>query len=104
MLMAVTNQECDEILARTPGAIGLTSLTQVLTEERPLTLLAWNGVAPTLPNLASRAYPLSKTLVVVVRGPPSPAVRRFLAFLGSPAARKILEETGNLPLPLSTPG
>ncbi len=103
MLMALTNQECDEILARTPGAIGPTSLTQVLTEKRPLTPLAWNGVAPALASLASGAYPLSKTLVAVVRAPLSPAVRRFLSFLGSPEAHKILEETGNLPLPLSIP-
>jgi len=41
-----------------------------------------------------------KTLAAVVRAPPSPSVRRFLDFLGSPEARGILERTGNLPLPI----
>jgi len=31
---------------------------------------------------------------------PAPPVRRFRRFLASPEARKILEETGNEPLPL----
>jgi phosphate transport system substrate-binding protein len=100
MLMAATNQECDEILARTPGSVGPSSLTQIVTEDKPLTPLTWNGVAPTVPNLASGAYPLAKTLFLVVRASPAPAVRRFVAFLGSPEARTILEATGNLAVPL----
>jgi phosphate transport system substrate-binding protein len=104
MIVALTNQECDEVLARTPGAIGPTSLTQLLTEDLSVVPLAWNGVAPTLPNLASGAYPLGKTLIAVVRAPPSPHVRRFLAFLASPEAREILERTGNLPQPMPSPG
>jgi len=39
-------------------------------------------------------------LLLVVRAPPSPEVRRFLAFLASLAAARILEETGNLAVPL----
>jgi phosphate transport system substrate-binding protein len=98
MLVAVTNQECNEIVARTPGAIGPTSLTQILTETERLTALAWNGVPPTVSNLTSGAYPLAKTLFVVYRTPPSPEVRRFLAFLASPEARRTLEDTGNAAL------
>jgi phosphate transport system substrate-binding protein len=100
MLTAATNQDCHRVLARTPGSIGPSSLTQILTEDPALTPLAWNGVAPTLENLASGRYPLQKTLLLVVRSPPSPEVRRFLAFLASPAAARILEETGNLAVPL----
>ena len=100
MLMAATNQQCDEMAAHTPGALAPSSLTQILAEGEALEPLAWNGVAPTLANLASGAYPLEKTLRVVVRASPSPAVRRFLAFLGSPEAGRILADAGNLPLPL----
>lgn len=100
MLMAATNQECNEMAARTPGAFAASTLTQLLTEGSRLAPLAWEGVAPTLANLASGAYPLAKTLHVVVSAHPTPAVRRFLSFLRSPEARKILEETGNIPLDL----
>jgi phosphate transport system substrate-binding protein len=98
MLVAATNQDCHAILVRTPGAVGPSSLTQIVTEDPALTPLAWDGVEPTLDNLAAGRYPLAKTLHLVVRAPPSPAVRRFLAFLGSAEARAILEQTGNLPV------
>lgn len=100
MLLAVTNQECNEILVRTPGALGLSSLAQVRTEGLQLALLSWNGVAPTVENLASGAYPLEKTLYLVIKAPAKAPIRRFVAFLASPAGRRILQEAGNLPLPL----
>lgn len=101
MLMAATNQECNEMAAKTPGAFAPSSLTQISTEGLRLTPLTLNGVAPTPANVASGAYPLAKELLVVVRASPGPAIRRFLAFLASPGGRKILEETGNLPLALA---
>jgi phosphate transport system substrate-binding protein len=100
MLLAATNQECSEMLARTPGSIGLSSLTQVTTEGLAVTVLSWNGVAPTLENLATGAYPLVKTLYLVIKAPASAPVRRFVAFLASREARRILEQTGNAPLSL----
>lgn len=103
-LVALTNQECDEILSRTPGSIGPTSLSGIVTGGASLVPLAWNGVAPTVANLASGAYPLGKTLIAVTRVPPSAPVRRFLAFLASPEARKIFEQSGNLLLPVPPAG
>jgi phosphate transport system substrate-binding protein len=103
MLMAATNQECDALAAKTPGAFAPTSLTQIVAEREPLRPLAWNGVEPTLANLASGAYPLEKTLHIVMRASPRPAVRRLLAFLASAPAHEILSDTGNLPVPLTQP-
>lgn len=100
MLVAVTNQECNEAVARTPGSIGPSSLTQVLTESLPVKMLAWNGIAPTTESLARGTYPLVKPLYLVLRPSASPAVRRFLSFLGSEEARGILERTGNVPVPV----
>jgi phosphate transport system substrate-binding protein len=100
MLMAATNQDCHEIVVQTPGSIGPSSLTQIMTEDPGLVPLTWNGVAPTLRNLASGQYPLQKTLFLAVRAPPTAAVRCFLSFLASPEAARILEATGNLPLPI----
>jgi phosphate transport system substrate-binding protein len=100
MLVAATNQDCDEALIRTPGSLGPSSLTQLMTESHTLRALSWNGVAPTLQNLGSGAYPLSKPLHLVVRAAPTRAVRQFLEFLGGAEARRILEQTGNLPVPM----
>jgi len=98
--MAATNQECSAILERTPGAIGPLSLTQILTEGLAVSTLAWNGVEGTLKNLSSGTYPLEKTLYLVIRAPASKAVRRFVTYLATSEAQRILEETGNLPIPL----
>ncbi len=100
LVMAATNQDCNELLARTPGSLGPSTLAQLLTEVHALRPLAWNGVAPSVRGLVSGAYPLGKTLRLVVRARPAPAAARFLAWLRTPAAREILERTGNLPLPL----
>jgi phosphate transport system substrate-binding protein len=98
MLVAVTNTECNEMVARSPGAIGPTTLLQVRAEPHPVRPLPWNGVEPTLENLASGRYPLGKSIHVVYRTPTSDGVRRFLAFLGSPRGQQLLRDLGALPL------
>jgi len=103
MLLAVTNTECHEILDRSPGSIGPTSLLQLRTEPLPTPPLSWNGVAPTLENLASGRYPLVKPIFLVVRSRPSPGVRRLLAYLSSPGGRALLRELGSLPVDFPPP-
>jgi len=98
MLVAVTNTECNEMVARSPGAIGPTTLLQVRAEHHPVRPLPWNGVEPTLENLASGRYRLGKSIHVIYRTPGSDGVRRFLAFLGSPRGRQLLRDLGALPL------
>ncbi|MDA8099895.1 MAG: substrate-binding domain-containing protein [Nitrospiraceae bacterium] len=100
MMMAATNQECHDMVAHTPGGIGLSSLTQIMTEEHRVKPLSWNGVAPTVGNLKNGTYPLVKILSLISKPDPKPPVRAFLRFIGSPLGRKILESTGNLPIPL----
>jgi phosphate transport system substrate-binding protein len=94
MLMAVTNQESDELVERTPGAIGGTTLMQLRSERRALSALAWNGVEPSVAALLAGAYPLGKALYVVLRREPAPAVRRWLEFVCSAQGTKILEQLG----------
>jgi phosphate transport system substrate-binding protein len=103
MLVAVTNTECHQILARSPGSIGPTTLAQLLTDPLPAPPLEWNGVAPTLPNLASGRYPLAKPVLLVIRSRPTPGVRRLLAFLASPRGRALLTELGALPVDFRPP-
>ena len=98
MLVAVTNTECNEFLARSPGSIGPTTLLQIRAEPHPLRPLPWNGVEPTLEHLDSGRYPLAKPLLLVFRTPPSERVRRFLAFLASPRGRSLMRELGALPV------
>jgi len=99
MLMAITNLECDEVIGRTPGSIGPSTLAQLRTNSHGLRALWWEGVEPTVANVVAGTYPLAKPLYLVMPRAPSPAVRQFLAFLASPQGQQLLEGAGCQPLP-----
>jgi phosphate transport system substrate-binding protein len=46
MIIAVSNQESDDAVAKVPGAFGGTTLVQIETEKRPLKMLSFNGIPP----------------------------------------------------------
>lgn len=104
MLVAATNQESHDLVRRTPGAIGFSSVAQLRTDAPGLEALALDGVEPTLAHLADGSYPLAKDCLLVVRAGARPAVQRFLAFVQSPAGRRVLEDAGVLVAPAEAGG
>lgn len=95
MMTVLTDQDNADMIESTPGAFGISSLTQVISEKRQLKVLSYNGMAPSTGTLASGSYPLSKLFFTVTRKNVSEPVRKFLAFMRSAQGRKILEENGN---------
>jgi phosphate transport system substrate-binding protein len=98
MLQATTDQDNADLLEKTPGAFGFTTLTQILTEKSRLKILSLNGVQPGLSALAQGSYPLAKTLSLLTIKDPLPSVRKFRDFVLSPEGRALLEKTGNIPV------
>lgn len=97
MIVAVTDQEAADAVAKIPGALGGSTLAQVATEVRPLRVLTLNGIAPTLATLDNGRYPLSKQLYLVT-APNTPAVAlQFVQFVRSAQGRTLLAKTGSLP-------
>jgi phosphate transport system substrate-binding protein len=96
MIIAMTDQDCVDIIEKTPGGLGFTTLTQIVSEKCPLKILSLNGLTPSLKTLADGSYPLSKTLYFVMKTEPSVLVRKVMGFVRSSEGRKILEESGNL--------
>ncbi len=96
MLMAVTDPESNETVARTLGGIGASGLPGVLVGKAPLKLLSLNGVKPTVQALADGAYPLAKDIRFVTTGRAPAAVRDLLAFAYSAQGRAIAAEVGVL--------
>lgn len=96
MTIAVTDPEAVEAIAKTPGALGASGLTGVLVEKLPLQVLSLNGVQPSAESLAKDGYPFAKPLDIVTMRTLPEAARKFLAFLYSPAGRKIAEASGVL--------
>ena len=94
-IVSVNDRDAADDLERIPGAIGPSSLSLIVSEKRALRALKLDGKEPTLTNLASGAYPYHKRLFLVTGAKRSAAVERFIAFVRSPAGRKILAGSGH---------
>lgn len=92
--MSVTDQEAAEDLERIPGAIGPTTLAQIVTEKRRLHALTLDGREPTVKNAAAGVYPYHKRLYLVTAAKRNPAVERFTAFVQSAAGLRIIASSG----------
>jgi phosphate transport system substrate-binding protein len=88
------DQEIQEALTATPGAIGISDQGALRTLGVPVKLLAFEGRHGSAESVADGSYPLVKTLAFVSAGPASPEARDFIAFTRSPQAEVILREHG----------
>ena len=94
LLTALTDQESADALEKLPGSLGLASLSLVVSEKRKLEVLALNGIAPLERGKVNLEYPLMKPLYVAAHQDAKPIVRKFIAYLQSPAGIAVLEKNG----------
>jgi phosphate transport system substrate-binding protein len=92
---ATTDQEAADKLESIPGALGVSTLSLIRSEARPLRALTLDGVEPTVDNGASGKYPHFKSFFFITSPLPSAGVKRFVAFMKSPVGREILIRTGH---------
>ncbi|MFM2052836.1 MAG: hypothetical protein RL456_873 [Pseudomonadota bacterium] len=95
MTFAVTDQEAADSVERVGGALGTTTLAQMLSERRALRALPIDGQTPDIESAAAGRYPLHKRLHFVTGPQPAPTVQAFIAFVRSPAGRDILRQHGH---------
>ena len=96
--MADTDQDNADALETLPGSLGMTTLTQIVAENRAIRPLALDGMMPTLQSLAAGRYRYFKTLHLVTGRNPSPLAKDFVAFIRSSAGQAVLASSGNLAL------
>lgn len=96
MMIAVTDPESNEAVARTPGSLGASSLTSLLVKKSALNPLSLNGVKATVKALANGTYPLAKDIRFVTTSRTPPAALKFLEFVYSARGRAIAEKSGVL--------
>jgi phosphate transport system substrate-binding protein len=97
MAYAETDLDAVELLTRTSGSVGTTTLGLLKMMTHSLQTYPIDGVLPTVQNLAEGKYPLSKSIFVVAGRQPSESTRRFVDFLRSPQAMDVLRRTAYLP-------
>lgn len=96
MIVAITDPESDEAIAKTAGSLGASTLPAILVEKTPLNLLSLNGIKPTLKTLADGTYPLAKNIrFITTKNTPSAAFK-LIDFIFSPQGRAIAEKSGVL--------
>ncbi|HOE41730.1 MAG TPA: substrate-binding domain-containing protein [Rhodoferax sp.] len=92
---AVTDQEAADKIESIPGAVGVTTLALIKSENRNLRALKLDNVAATPTEAANGKYPLIKHFYFITKVVPSGSVEKFIAFTNSPAGRDILIQTGH---------
>ncbi len=92
---AVTDQDAADGLEKIQGALGPTTLAQILAEGRALKAFSLDGIEPSVDALADGRYPYHKRLFLVTAAKPPPMAREFVAFVKSATARGILARTGH---------
>ena len=95
LAFAFTDQEAAEQIEKIPGALGVTTLALIRSEDRSLRALSLNGVEPSVENTGNGKYPIIKNFFMITKSAPSPAAQQFMAFVRSPEGRQILEQTGH---------
>ena len=95
MPFAVTDQDAADSIEKIPGALGTSTLAQIISEKRALKALKWNGVEPSAKSLADGSYPLYKELYLVTAANAPPSAQQFVAFVRSATGRDILLRNGH---------
>ena len=96
MAFAVTDQDAADSIEKIPGSLGVSTLAQIISEQRAIKALRWNDVEPGATTLADGSYPLQKHYVIVTTRKTPAEARDFVAFLESASARAILAANGQL--------
>lgn len=95
MVLAPTDQDAANAIERTPGAVGTISLALIIAEKRNLNVLSINGVMPTPKAVADGSYPYYKAMYLARQEGGREQAARFLEFMSSRQAQRILMDTGH---------
>jgi phosphate transport system substrate-binding protein len=96
LLTTATDQENADALEKIPGALGVITFAQLVSEKRSLRALQVDGVAPSPEALRQGRYRVSVPLYLVTSKRSSPLARAFVDFAHSGAGAAVLTRNGYL--------
>ena len=94
------SKEVVELVGSTPTAIGYSGMGYATAAVKMLKVASKPGepgIAPTVENTLSKAYPLARSLQMYTLGQPEGAVKAYIDWVMSDAGQKILEQSGYVP-------
>lgn len=93
------NDDMQMAVATSDAAIGFLSHTWINANVKGLGIEAGGGIVyPTIADIRSRRFPISRNLSFVTDGPPKGMAKEFIDSVLSPEGRKIIIKAGLVPL------
>jgi phosphate transport system substrate-binding protein len=96
--VSMTDQSTIEMLIRAENSIATSTLSLIISEQRPVKILTLNNVVPSVENLSNNLYPLKKSLFIVHNGQLTGFKQKFIEFIFSKEGKAILSRTGHVPV------
>lgn len=100
-LMLPSSQAIADEVAANTGAIGYYGMGYISPKQKPVSVAIDKKsayVAPTIENVVSGAYPISRPLYVYTNCAPSGLVKKFIDYVLSPAGQRIVRDTDFVPI------
>lgn len=99
MLEKNSNGAVQQTISQTPGAIGYVGLGFIDASVKAVKVNTGGAeVEPTVQNLLSGKYPLSRSLYLLTSGQPSGLAKEYVDYILSPEGQGLLTEEGFVPV------
>ncbi|MBN1458842.1 MAG: phosphate ABC transporter substrate-binding protein [Armatimonadetes bacterium] len=100
-LKQTSNQGVLALVGQTKSAIGYVGLGYVDESVKTIAVTPLEGqvsVSPTVENVKSGAYPISRALYIYTSGEPTGSVKTYLDWIQGPAGQAVVEDLGFVPV------
>ena len=94
--VAATDQDNVDLAERLQGSLITTTMAQLTTEQRRLSVISLDGVEPTFANFENGKYRFAKYLYFIVRVDGPPDVEKFIDYLQTPQGQNSLRRSNVL--------
>ncbi|OGR55636.1 MAG: hypothetical protein A3I11_08150 [Elusimicrobia bacterium RIFCSPLOWO2_02_FULL_39_32] len=100
-LMMPSSQAIADEIATNPGAIGYYGMGYISPKQKTI-FVAKDGksktIEPTIENVITGAYPISRPLLIYTNGQPQALVKKFVDFMLSKEGQEIVQKTDFVPI------
>lgn len=95
-LVLGANNEEQTAITQSDAAIGILSNAWLNKDVKGIAIVMPNGdiVEPTLENISSGTFPITRDLVLITNGEPTGNIKSFIDYIKTPAGQKIVRENG----------
>jgi len=100
-LMLPSSQAIADEIANNPSTIGYYGMGYISEKQKPVAVATAEGrdfIAPTVDNVISGAYPISRPLLLYSSCEPAGVLKKFIDFALSPEGQQIVKETDFVPI------